>query len=38
MQFKHAGVLERLRLLDYWRRRKGQMIGGAGFMAPAEQP
>jgi hypothetical protein len=38
MQFKHADVLERARLLDYWRRRKGQMIGAPGCMAPAEQP
>ena len=38
MQFKRASVLERARLLDYWRQRNGQMIGDPGHMAPAEQP
>jgi hypothetical protein len=38
MQFKHADALERARLLDYWRRRKWQMIGEPESMAPAKQP
>ena len=36
MQFKQADVFGRAQLLDYWRQRKGQMIGEPGSMAPAE--
>ena len=38
MQFKRANVFERARLLDGWRRRKGQMIGELDHTAFVAQP
>jgi hypothetical protein len=38
MQFKRVDVFGRAQLLEYWRQRKGQMIGEPRATAPAGQP